>query len=114
MKSITQKFLSLSLLLALPGCFDFGCCKKQVHEEQVAQTATPKESCNHAGCTHGHAKDMSNNQEAQPCTHEGCNQMHTHDTSPAAHVDCGNPECNHGHLENQEPAVHEDIHSEEK
>jgi len=110
MKLIAQKFLSLSLLLALPGCFDFGCCKKDNAEHQVAQAATPKEHCNHAGCTHGHAKDLLDAQVGQPCSHEGCDKMHTHDNID--HADCGNSECTHGHQE--EMMSNEVINSEEK
>ena len=47
----------------LAGCWDSGCCKKHAAcapTEQVAQTATPKESCSHAGCSHDHSKDTSN------------------------------------------------------
>ena len=62
MKSMTQKFLALSLLISLPGCFDFGCCKKNnvaATESNEAQTATPKEHCSHAGCTHDHSNDQA-------------------------------------------------------
>ena len=59
MKTTLKKILPLSLLL-LAGCWDSGCCKKNKtcsSKTKLAQVATPKERCNHAGCTHDHSKD---------------------------------------------------------
>jgi len=99
MKLIMQKLLTLSLLIFLPGCFDFGCCKKNT-ETHAAQPATPKEYCSHAGCTHGHNKDLVDQQAGKPCTHTGCHEMHTHNNSHVAHAPCENSKCTHGHKYN--------------
>jgi|GEM_PF-1543777 len=58
MKTTLKQFLTLGLLLPLAGCWDSGCCKKN-NEHVVAQQATPKVRCSHAGCTHDHSKDTS-------------------------------------------------------
>ncbi len=123
MKSMTQKFLALSLLISLPGCFDFGHNKKDdaAHvEAQEAQTATPKEHCSHAGCTHGHDANLAADHiaVAQPCSHAGCTEKHSFDESIEANVHCGNAECTHGHKHHAAPA-HEEVaafehHSDEK
>ena len=128
MKSMTQKFLALSLLISLPGCFDFGCCKKDkaAHTEaHAAQAATPKEHCSHAGCTHGHGADLADDHVAvaQPCSHAGCTEKHAHDESVEANVNCGNAECTHGHKHHdaehtaphhEEEAASEHMNSDEK
>ena len=59
MNATLKKILPLSLLL-LAGCWDSGCCKKNKScnsKTKSAQVATPKQRCNHAGCTHDHSKD---------------------------------------------------------
>lgn len=61
MNATLKKILPLSLLL-LAGCWDSGCCKKNKpcsSKTKSAQVATPKERCNHAGCTHDHSKDAA-------------------------------------------------------
>ena len=127
MKSITQKFLALSLLISLPGCFDFGHSKKDAAahtEAHAAQPATPKEHCSHAGCTHGHgALNEEHAAAAQPCSHVGCTEKHTLDASDEANAHCGNAECTHGHKHHAEHAAphheqviaqSEDMNSDEK
>ena len=109
MKSMTQKFLALSLLISLPGCFDFGCCKKETPAavvEETAHQATPTEHCSHAGCTHGHNAEVT--EEAQACHHEGCTENHA--TQAVVNTPCGNAACTHKH--NEEAAAHEEVAAE--
>ncbi len=62
MKSMLKTTLTLSSLLFLAGCWDFGWSKKAQEETNEVAThghadhkATSK--CSHKGCTHDHSKD---------------------------------------------------------
>ena len=62
MKSIIKTALTLSMLLPLAGCFDFGWSKKENKSEksEVAHHGAAQEKsgkCSHKGCTHDHSKD---------------------------------------------------------
>jgi hypothetical protein len=62
MKSTVKTALTLSMLLPLAGCFDFGWSKKEnkVENAEVAHHGAAQEKsskCSHKGCTHDHSKD---------------------------------------------------------
>ncbi len=60
--------LTLSMLLPLAGCFDFGWSKKEnkAVKSQAAQPGVAEEKagkCSHKGCTHDHSKDAHKKHE---------------------------------------------------
>lgn len=64
MKSIVKTALTLSMLLPLTGCWDFGWSKKEQKHEQgqapmnhASEQAAKESQCSHKGCTHDHSKD---------------------------------------------------------
>jgi ABC-type nickel/cobalt efflux system permease component RcnA len=62
MKSMVKTTLTLSSLLLLTGCFDFGWSKKANEEKMEVATHAQAEhtdaaKCSHKGCTHDHSKD---------------------------------------------------------
>ena len=62
MKSMVKTTLTLSSLLLLTGCFDFGWSKKVNEEKNEVATPAQEEhadtaKCSHKGCTHDHSND---------------------------------------------------------
>lgn len=65
MKSTIKTALTISMLLPLAGCFDFGWSKKENKVEksekvEAAQHGAAEEKagkCSHKGCSHDHSKD---------------------------------------------------------
>ena len=63
MKSIVKTILTVSALLPLAGCLDFGWSKKESKQEQGQapmhhESAEKKaDKCSHKGCAHDHSKD---------------------------------------------------------
>jgi len=98
MNSIIKKALTLSLLLPLAGCWDFGSDKKNrktkksvSSRKHKGKSASPKTSCSHANCTHDHSnnhktpdyhdlKEVESNKKNdlhnKSCSHTGCTKNH--------------------------------------
>jgi len=68
MKTIMKTAISLSSLLLLAGCWDFGWSKKEKEAKSHANNAKKEivnhnekpanpGKCSHKGCTHDHSKD---------------------------------------------------------
>ena len=63
MKSIIKTALTLSMLLPLAGCFDFGWSKKEKNADKVEKAEVAE---------HGSADE-----KASKCSHKGCKLDHT-------------------------------------